>query len=94
MMALSNDKLDFTTNFLSFLGFVGSFTVVWRYLNPWHNFLSLAALTGELRKMWTDYETDGALPKGSVRIQLLIGIQRLERQVQDLVHPAKIEVPS
>ncbi|KAF9527985.1 hypothetical protein CPB83DRAFT_855127 [Crepidotus variabilis] len=84
-MALSSDKLDFATNFLTFLGFVGSFTAVLRYLDPWHDYFCLAALTGELRKMWTDYEVEDVLPRGSVRMQLLRGIQCLEHQVQELV---------
>ncbi|KAF9527986.1 hypothetical protein CPB83DRAFT_907146 [Crepidotus variabilis] len=84
-MTLSSDKLDFATNFLTFLGFIGSLTAILRYFNPWQSYLSLADLTGELRKMWTDYEVEDVLPRGLARSQLLGGIQFLERQVQKLV---------
>lgn len=74
-MSLSNDGFNFVSNFLTFLGFVGSFTVVLQYLDPWQEYLVLADITAEIRKLWTDYDALDTLPRGQLRAQLLDALE-------------------
>ncbi|KAF9532860.1 hypothetical protein CPB83DRAFT_880497 [Crepidotus variabilis] len=85
-MSLSNDGLNFTANFLTFLSLAGSVFLILRYLDPWHGYLTLAEAAVELRKLWTDYSAEGALPRGQLRSQFFQELKSLEDQVWRLAY--------
>ena len=62
-MASTLDSIAFASQFLSLLGFLGTCVVLFRYLDPWNEYLILANLVVRTRKVWDRYERRGLLPR-------------------------------
>ena len=75
-MTSTLDGIAFASQFLSFLGFLGTCIVLFRYLDPWNEYLVLANLVVRIRRMWDRYEHKGRLPKDESKHLFLKNIER------------------